>query len=172
MELRADRAVAADAAFIYDLLSAAGARMAEQGFANWTTPYPLERIREDIADGVMWTVTARHDSGLSSRVVATFSLRSEAVHEYEPTPWSEPERRGCYLNRLAVDPTVQAAGIGAWCLAKIAELAASSGAGAVRCDVLAANQRLCAFYERAGYHPRGTRSHSGWSFACYELLLE
>ena len=49
--------------------------------------------------------------------------------------------------------------------------AAAGGALAIRCDVLEANEPLRAFYERQGYIKRGSSSHSGWQFTCYERLL-
>lgn len=73
-----------------------------------------------------------------------------------------------YLNRLAVDPARTGQGIGRWCLAHLAESCARHGVTAIRCDVLAANAPLRRFYERAGYALRGTRTHSGWEFVCYE----
>jgi ribosomal protein S18 acetylase RimI-like enzyme len=75
------------------------------------------------------------------------------------------------VNRLAVDPARQGEGIGRWCLETIASMGASDGVTSIRCDVLSANARLRAFYERAGYVARGTRAHSGWEFTCYERVL-
>jgi RimJ/RimL family protein N-acetyltransferase len=43
---------------------------------------------------------------------------------------------------------------------------------AVRFDVLAANTRLRAFYERLGYELRGERTRPPFTFACYDKLLD
>jgi ribosomal protein S18 acetylase RimI-like enzyme len=89
-----------------------------------------------------------------------------------PAPWADVDAPAAYLNRLAVAPALQGHGIGAACLDAVATRARGLGARAVRCDVLAANAPLRRFYERYGYRLRGTRSHSGWTFACYERTLD
>jgi len=82
-----------------------------------------------------------------------------------------PGLRAWYLNRLAVNPSVQGSGIGRWCLTHLTERARTDRIEAIRCDVLAANLALRRFYQRAGYRDWGTRTHSGWEFACYELRV-
>jgi ribosomal protein S18 acetylase RimI-like enzyme len=165
-------ALPADVDDVFELLAAAGLQLAAHGFNNWVKPYPRSRIEADIAEGALFVVRAigaEHDVG---RLVATFALRATPVRQYDPAPWTDPDAPARYLNRLAVDPQQERRGIGRWCLARIAELSAAEGAVAVRCDVLAANERLCRFYEGAGYVARGTRGHSGWEFICYERELE
>ena len=105
-------------------------------------------------------------------LVATFTLAPTPARPYEPEPWPERGLPALYLNRLAVDPRRQGTGIGGWCLTRVEALAREVGAAAVRCDVLAANVALRAFYERNGYVASGERAHSGWTFACYELTLD
>jgi RimJ/RimL family protein N-acetyltransferase len=46
------------------------------------------------------------------------------------------------------------------------------GCRAVRFDVLAANERLRAFYQRLGYEMRGERTRGAFTFACYDKLLD
>jgi len=159
------RAGPADAESIHALLVAASELLARQGFLNWTPPYPIDRLRRDIEEREVYLVV----DGV--RLVATYTLGREPVHHSTPEPWPEPELAALYLNRLAVHPERQGEGLGSWCLARIAERCRSSGASAVRCDVLAANRPLCAFYERHGYIERGRRSRQGHEFSCYELLM-
>jgi ribosomal protein S18 acetylase RimI-like enzyme len=153
-----------DAAAIHALLAAAGEALGRQGFRNWLSPYPVDRIRSDIRDREVFVVEDR------SELVATYTLGGEGIPPYEPAPWPVTTLQARYLNRLAVHPNRQGEGLGSWCLARIAEHCRTSGVAAVRCDVLAANGELCAFYERHGYVERGRRSRSGFEFASYELL--
>jgi ribosomal protein S18 acetylase RimI-like enzyme len=104
--------------------------------------------------------------------IATFTLGASARRPYSPQPWLDLSTPALYLNRLAVDPVLQGAGIGGWCLEQIERLARERGVRAVRCDVLSANARLCRLYERFGYVARGERSHSQWRFACYERVID
>lgn len=158
-------ATPADAPTIHALLAAAGRALAAQGFHNWATPYPLERIDADIRTRTV--ILARRDD----RPVAVWTLGSAPFHAYDPAPWPDPSLPATYLNRLAVDPALQGRGMGAWCLAEIDRWAAEAGVRAIRCDVLAANGRLMEFYRRHGYRQAGARTHSGWDFACLERLL-
>ncbi|HEY5489673.1 MAG TPA: GNAT family N-acetyltransferase [Gemmatimonadaceae bacterium] len=77
------------------------------------------------------------------------------MRPYDPAPWTNPDALARYLNRLAVDPLHHGRSIGRWCLDRIAADCARWGVHAIRCDVLAANERLCRFYESAGYVARG-----------------
>lgn len=161
------RAVRADAPAVQALLAAAGEALARQGFANWLPPYPLERLARDVDERDVYVV---HSA--DAEVAATFTLAPTAARPYQPAPWPDADLPAQYLNRLAVAPALQGRGLGSWCLREIERLARAAGARAIRCDVLAANAVLRRFYERHGYVARGKRSHSGWTFACYERLLD
>ena len=154
-----------DAVAVHTLLTAAGDALARQGFRNWIPHYPLDRVRGDIGEREVYVV---HDT---DEPVATYTLARAALRAYAPAPWPEPALASLYLNRLAVDPARQGHGIGAWCLQQIATEARSRDMKAIRCDVLEANLGLRGFYERHGYVARGRRTHSGWSFSCYECIL-
>ena len=149
---------------VHAVLASAGEALAQQGFRNWLPPYSLERIFSDIEHREVFVV--EDESGL----VATYTLGRDALPPYVPEPWPVGGLDALYLNRLAVHPSRQGEGLGSWCLARIAEHSRATGFAAVRCDVLAANAVLCAFYERHGYVERGRRSRSGFEFASYELL--
>ena len=154
-----------DASVVHGILAAAGARLAEQGFANWQPPYPLARVMEDITKREVHLVVEGDEP------VATFILRTAPPRPYDPPPWPDPELPALYLNRLAVHPRGQGRGLGAWCLAAVDLLARARRMHAVRCDVLLDNVRMRGLYERHGYVMRGERSHSGWRFACYERIV-
>lgn len=158
-------ATADDAGALHALLAAAGRHLLAQGFDNWTPPYPADRFAADVARGVV------HGAWLDGAAVATFTLAPDPPRPYEPhIRWQAPDAPARYLNRLAIDPARQRAGLGRWCLAAIDALAREAGAVAVRCDVLAANAGVRAFYERHGYAYRGERAHAGRTFASYERL--
>ena len=160
------RATIDDAPRLREVVAAAGRAMAEQGFSNWLSPEVTERFVEDIATREVYVVS---DGRLA---VATFTLGGAARRPYSPELWLDPGAPALDLNRLAVDPARQGGGIGGWCLEQIERLARERGVRAVRCDVLTANARLCRLYERFSYKPRGERSHSGWSFTCYERVID
>ena len=190
LELR--RAAVEDALPLRELVAAAGQAMAKQGFRNWLVPTPVERFVEDIATREVYFVAApfgvrpqleNPNWGLTpnapnaggryeTRPIATFTLGETPRRPYVPEPWLDPAAPAVYLNRLAVDPPLQGAGIGGWCLEQIERLARERGARVIRCDVLTANARLRRLYERFGYEARGERSHSGWDFTCYERVID
>jgi len=159
------RAGPAEAAPVAALLASAGAALAAQGFRNWERPYPLDRVKRDIEERVVFLVTDGDDP------VATFTLGSSAVIPYALPPWPDPALAAVYLNRMAVLPARQGTGLGRWCLAEIDREATTRGASAVRCDVLAENGRACRFYESHGYRDWGMREHSSWQFRCYERRI-
>ena len=159
------RADGRDAQAIFDLLAAAGRALAEEGFHNWATPYSVDRIRADIITREVYVVEQ------NTALVATYTVGPTAVHPYVPPPWSQPAARAAYLNRMAVAPALQGRGLGSLCLADLARRVEQAGGGAIRCDVLAANRRLHAFYERHEFVRCGTRTHSGWRFVCYERIV-
>ena len=177
------RATVADAARLHEIVAAAGRALADEGFRNWLSPDPVERIAEDIGTREVYVVSAPGTPRLGARLaqfdaagwgqtpLATFTLGPTARRPYSPEPWVDPSAPAFYLNRLAVDPRLQGAGIGSWCLQRIERLPRDRGVQAVRCDVLTANTRLCRLYERVGYEARGARSHSGWQFTCYERVI-
>ena len=160
------RAAADDVPALHALLVAAGRHLAAQGFTNWDPPYPIERLAADVARRVV------HGAWDGGEAVATFTLAPVPPRPYEPhIRWLDPDAPAQYLNRLAIHPSRQRAGLGRWCLAAIDAMARDEGAVAVRCDVLFANRGVRDFYERHGYEFRGERAHGGRMFASYERVL-
>jgi ribosomal protein S18 acetylase RimI-like enzyme len=164
------RAGAADVDTLHELMAAAAHHLAAQGFANWLPPYPRARIAADVVERAVYVVEAA--SGDAATPVATFMLGAAPHRPYDAMAWAGPDAPAQYLNRLAVHPAWQGRGVGAWCLAQMQRLAREAGATALRCDVLRANARLCRLYERHGFVARATRDHSGWTFTCYERVLD
>lgn len=165
--LRAIRAGPADAERLHELLARCGRHLHRtRGFANWDPPpVTLEQFRADIGAREVHAVYDGAD------LVATFTLGMRAVVPDADVRWQAPEP-ALYLNRLAVAPERQGAGIGRWCTLRIERLARERGCRAVRLDALRDNRPLREFYHRRGYVECGERSHHGWSFSCLEKPLE
>ncbi len=162
---RAGRIGPEGATEVHAVLVACGAHLAGQGFHNWSPPYPPERLLADVAAREVWAVW------MDDVVAATFTLGTTPPHPDDPPAWREPDAPALYLSRLAVHPDAQGHGLGAWCMGRVERRARELGCRAVRFDVLAANARLRAFYERLGYEPRGERTRPPYTFACYDKLL-
>ena len=163
-------ATPADAPRVHAILAAAGDALAAEGFTNWIPAYPLENVERDVVERAVYLVTASAE-GLPTADVGTFMLGPEPHRPYKAMAWAAPDAPAFYLNRMAIAPAWHGRGLGSWCLAEIARLARGAGARAVRCDVYEPNARTRAFYERAGFVARGTRSHSERTFVCYELVV-
>jgi GNAT superfamily N-acetyltransferase len=164
-----ERATLSDIETVAALLAACGADMAARGFMNWSTPYPIDRLRADIVEREVYLVRPAGEEG--GDPVATFTIGTAPAHAYDDAIWEEPASPALYLNRLAVSPSAQGGGLGSWCMREIELMARAKGCGAVGFDVLATNAGLRDFYERLGYRARGACEHSGWPFVCYERLL-
>lgn len=164
-EPRAERIGLAHADAVHAVLQACGLELARQGFRNWDPPYPLQRVRADVAAREVWAVW-RGDA-----IVATYTLGITPPHPDDPPAWRLPYAPALYLSRLAVHPAAQRCGLGAWCMARVEDRARELRCAAVRFDVLAANTRLRAFYERLGYELRGQRARGPFTFACYDKLI-
>lgn len=163
-----------DAPTVHGILAEAGNALAAEGFTNWIPPYPLENVARDVVERAVYLVAMAEEgatAGSAGTWVGTFMLGPEPHRPYVAMAWAEPDAPALYLNRMAIAPAWHGHGVGSWCLAEIARLARRAGARAVRCDVFEPNVRTRAFYERAGFVARGTRSHGGRTFVCYELVL-
>jgi GNAT superfamily N-acetyltransferase len=150
-----------DLAAIRALLAACGRRLAEQGFRNWLDYDPGARLEADLAEREVWL--ARDGDML----VGTFTVGIEPIHPYPPGFVSDGAVRPLYLNRVAVDPSVQGRGIGAACVREAEHRARSLRCDVVRLEALATNPDLRSFYERLGYAAVATRSRAPWTFTTF-----
>lgn len=164
-EPRTERIGRDHAPAVQAVLAACGAALARQGFRNWDPPYPLQRLLADLATREVWAVW-RDDV-----LAATFTLGTTPPHPDDPPQWREPDAPALYLSRLAVLPSVQGMGLGAWCMDRIEARARELGCRTVRFDVLSANPRLRSFYEREGFEMRGERRRGAFVFACYDKVV-
>jgi GNAT superfamily N-acetyltransferase len=92
------------------------------------------------------------------QAIATFTIGTQAPSYYDQLGdiWASMQARVLYLNRLAVLPRLQGQGIGSWCLARIEQFAREEQFEAIRFDAYARHVKLLDFYQKAGYHQRGT----------------
>ena len=162
------RATVADAEALHALLEACGVHLRDTtGLANWVPPYPIERLREDLAG------TARRVYGVweNEALVATFTLSPEQSGSYDREPWRLAATRPAFVNRLAVAPLLQGSGLGGWCTREAERLARGLGFDALRLDAFAANTRLLDFYRARGYDELGMRRRGDMQFVAFEKSL-
>lgn len=166
---RLRRARVADAEAIHALLEACGLHLRDTaGLANWVPPYPLERLRADLAGDERRTYGVWEDGAL----VATFTISTAQSGAYDRDPWELPANRPAFVNRLAVTPLLQGTGFGDWCTHEAERVARALGCDAVRLDAFAENARLLEFYRARGYADRGQRRRSeGMAFVAFEKSL-
>ena len=120
--------------------------MEEKGLQHWHWGrYPNEQmIREDIARGDLYYM--REGNILAAAVV----LRTGQDPEYENLSWSFGLRPGVF-HRLAVNPSMQGAGIGGLVLDDVLQILRRSGCDCVRCDTSEKNHRAIRLYEKLGF---------------------
>ena len=179
------RAEPRDAEAIHALLVECGREMTERGLCNWDPPPASPAsIRAEIAGDIVLAALAGDGT-----LVGTVTLRARPTHEYGPdeaagrVTWAAPGVTGAtgatraseaavrYMNRLAVHPALQGAGLGSRLMAASETEARAAGVAALRFDVLAANAPLVRWYERRGAVVRGRRRHSGKDFVAMEKVL-
>ncbi|WUS98029.1 GNAT family N-acetyltransferase [Streptomyces sp. NBC_00708] len=105
---------------------------------------------------------------LAGEPVGTFALESEDAAVW---PGSDGPK-AAYLHRLAVVPFHHGRGIGAFAVDWAARTAAARGCLLLRLDAVAANARLCSWYERLGFSPRGEVLLPGWQRASMRFERE
>lgn len=160
---------------LHSILSKCGKDMqARFGLSHWIPPYPLELMHKSAQERDVYAV---YDG---VELVATFTTGAAPPPYYLTIPglwqsWDAAGEPALYLNRLAVLPEFQGRGIGTWCMKKIERLAQAEGCRAVRFDAYDKHLKLLEFYDRLGYHRRGSfifesprRGVTG--MVCYEKL--
>ena len=138
---------------VHDILRQCGEDMKERfGLTHWIPPYPLHLMRQSAQEKRVYAVLDK------AQVIATLTLGTQAPSYYDQLGdiWESMQARALYLNRLAVLPHLQGQGIGSWCLARIEQFASEEHYEAIRFDAYARHVKLLEFYQKAGYHRRGT----------------
>ena len=166
-QLEVVQAEPSDLDAVLDILQEAVQWLASQGVDQWQWPdqFPRQRNAQAIERGEMYVAK------LADEPVATFSLQWA-----DPNIWSDAADDAGYVHRLAVRRSFAGQGIGLYLLRWAERAVAETGKAYLRLDCMAENERLCAYYERAGFTYRGEASGEvcgqPWRAALYEKNLE
>ena len=136
-----------EASDVLAVLDEAAAWLSERGIAQWPSRFEPSWVEAAIGRGETWLVK------VDGTVSATVTL------DLADPVWDGIAGRALYVHRMAVRR--RAAGLGAAVLGWAAGLARERGREALRLDCVAANTRLRAYYERAGFAYRGDASVGG-----------
>jgi hypothetical protein len=129
------------------VLDEVAAWLREIGIRQWPARFRAELVEPAIRNGETWLVT------VDGRTAATVTL------DWSDPVWDGFGGRAGYLHRMAVRRW--AAGLGAVILDWAADSTRARGGVALRLDCVAANPRLRAYYEAAGFGYRGDAEVGG-----------
>jgi GNAT superfamily N-acetyltransferase len=106
-----------------------------------------------------------------AEAVATSRLSSKRPWAIDAAYFT-PVARPLYLTDMAVDPQWQGRGIGRRCLERTKEVAAESGAEAIRLDAYEGPPGAGPFYAGCGFTERGRTSYRMTRLIYYEWLFQ
>lgn len=141
------RAGVDEAGEVLGVLDEAAAWLAERGIDQWPARFELSWIEEAIVRGETWLVE------VEDRIAGTVTL------DWSDPLWMDVAGVAGYVHRMAVRRW--ASGLGAVILGWARDAARISGRDALRLDCVAANHRLRAYYEAAGFVHCGDVSVGG-----------
>lgn len=123
------------------------------------------RIDEAIGAGASWIAE------MDGTAAGTFVL--SAAGEWTKGIWPDASPNERYLSKLAVRRSFGGRELGTRLLRRAEVLAVAQGARTVRLDCVASGPipNLPAYYEKAGYSPRGVIDAHGWRLARFERVL-
>ena len=130
---------------------------AERVLRSAFTPYVRKLGRELTADYYAW-VGAAIERGDVFVALEGDQMVGVAV--------TERRADGLYIDRLAVDPARQSAGLGSWLLARLEEVARSSGLSDLSLETAEMTDHIVRLYRRHGFEivGRGLPSHGKDSY--------
>jgi GNAT superfamily N-acetyltransferase len=172
MEIRL--AAPAEAAEAVSIIQECGLEMQERfEVPDWLLPGIPATLASDASAARLYVITEKADG-----IVGTFALCDIPDDYYAGVQWEEPNGSAAYLHRFAVTRQHQGRGIGALCLGFMEDLLRRRGRRWLRLDATERDPRARAFYERAGYTPRGVAripvplpAHPDVVVVCYEKRL-
>ncbi len=158
--LRIHQALPSEVACVADLLTAAAARLVEQGAPLWDLPTVAEAaIQTDVGAGLYYM--AQDASG----PVGVFRFQLE-----DPDFWPEiPPGSSAFVHKLAVHPSRQGRNLAHALLGHAVELASQQGRRYLRLDCMAGRPKLSAVYERFGFRSHSEIQLGPTRFRRYEL---
>lgn len=137
-------AVLEDLDGILGILNAATKKLLDLKVDQWKYPWEAALIEEDIRERLQYTVKD------GDRIIAVFSIKDLISNPWEPENCAEQ----CYLYRIAVHPDAQGTGVGE-AVCNWAKAYAVSRRKSVYLDCWAGNEKLKAFYIKAGFEKLG-----------------
>jgi len=132
---------------VLTVLDEAAAWLQGRGIAQWPPRFEPSWVTGAIGRGETWLVK------VGGTVSATVTL------DLADPVWDDIDGSALYVHRMAVRRP--AAGLGAVVLRWAAGVARERGRAALRLDCVAANTKLRAYYERAGFAYRGDFTVAG-----------
>jgi GNAT superfamily N-acetyltransferase len=144
---------------VVSILEEAAAWLRSRGIDQWPAVFRREVVADQVSRREVYLGWA------GAEAAGTFSLQAA-----DPVMWGERAPDALYLHGLAVRR--HHAGLGRELLAWAERAAGAAGKRYLRLDCMAANPRLRAYYERAGFAHRGTRRWpSGRDSSLYEKAV-
>lgn len=140
-DLQFVRATSAEVEPVLAVLDHAAAWLTAASIRQWPDRFDAEWIRPSIERGETWMAR------IGNRVAGTVTL------DWTDDLWTDSPEKAGYVHRMAVERW--AAGTGRAILGWAADQARMHGADLLRLDCVAANRRLRAYYQAAGFHHRG-----------------
>jgi ribosomal protein S18 acetylase RimI-like enzyme len=125
----------------------ARAWLADHGIEQWKIPYPPSLIVQAIERGEAYLAY------LGKELVGTIRLQWS-----DEMLWGKTEDNAGYVHNLVVSRKFAGQGIGREILKWAEETAAKAGKRFLRLDCAADNEKLCRYYQQAGFTPRGVRT--------------
>lgn len=162
------RALPADLEGLWPMVRRAVAKMRAGGSEQWGDDYPTRELyTADVAAGNLWVAAA--PEGDIYGVALMTDVEEEA---YRDVPWLVPAPV-LVVHRMAVDPDLQRAGVGAALFRHAEDLARASGLAAIHIDTYGKNQAMQGLLLHQGFVQRGTISLHGrpLPFPCFEKIL-
>lgn len=131
------------------LLRANVASMSYNGYPTWPfTDIALEHLERDIHSGEVYCLRGADDSPY-----AAVSINLEDKKNLWPI--DQKQTPAVYFSKLMKDPAVDASGVIYALFEQIVAIAKTHGLDTVRCDAVASNQELLAYYFKLGFVSKG-----------------
>lgn len=140
-------AIPEDLEKIVALREEARAWLADNGIEQWKIPYPPIKIAQAIERGEAYLVYLGEES------IGTIRLQWS-----DEMLWGKTADDAGYVHNLVVSRKFAGQGIGREMLKWAEETATKAGKRFLRLDCAANNEKLCNYYQRAGFTPRGIRA--------------
>jgi ribosomal protein S18 acetylase RimI-like enzyme len=132
---------------IVALREEARAWLADNGIEQWKIPYPPSLVAQAIERGESYLAY------LGKELVGTIRLQWS-----DEMLWGKTAEDAGYVHNLVVSRKFAGQGLGRQMLTWAEETAAKAGKRFLRLDCAANNEKLCSYYQRAGFAPRGIRT--------------